>query len=135
MQRLIGIVPLGIGLTVITFLWSQPFGGFHSPPLFFRVFGSFVALSFVLTGGGLLFGSMANSNGLLGMLHEARRRQRELEAELRGDDFSDSSVDRQSGGYACTACGAPLTSNADVSPHGDVKCGHCGRWFNIHRQV
>ncbi|MCA9081995.1 MAG: hypothetical protein KDA58_15645, partial [Planctomycetaceae bacterium] len=60
MHRVIGIVPLGIGITVIVFLWSQPFGEFHSPPLFFRIFGSFVALFFCLIGGGLVFGQLAN---------------------------------------------------------------------------
>ena len=57
-QRLIGIVPLGIGLTVIGFLWGAPWDAFDSPPLFFRIFGSFVAMMFVLIGGGLVFGKM-----------------------------------------------------------------------------
>jgi DNA-directed RNA polymerase subunit RPC12/RpoP len=37
-------------------------------------------------------------------------------------------------GYQCAHCGATLGEQADVSPHGDVKCAHCGRWFNIHRR-
>ncbi len=135
MQRVIGIVPLGIGLTLLVSLWSQPFGGFHSPPLFFRIFGSFVALFFVFMGGGLVFGSMANPDGLMGMLREAQRRQRELEAELREDAAPGPANHREPGGYTCTSCGAPLSGNADVSPHGDVKCSHCGRWFNIHQQT
>ncbi len=39
------------------------------------------------------------------------------------------------GNYACPSCGASLTDNADVSPLGDAKCGHCGRWFNVHKPV
>jgi DNA-directed RNA polymerase subunit RPC12/RpoP len=35
--------------------------------------------------------------------------------------------------YHCPACGAPLAEGADVSPHGDAKCTHCGSWFNIHK--
>jgi hypothetical protein len=35
-------------------------------------------------------------------------------------------------GYTCPACGARLGEAADVSPKGDVKCGYCRQWFNIH---
>jgi DNA-directed RNA polymerase subunit RPC12/RpoP len=118
--RLIGIVPLGIGLTVLGFLWLTPFDEFGSPPLFFRIFGSFVALGFVLFGVGII----AASFGLRGM-----RLPRPGDADvppavsLPGD-----------AGYQCAHCGATLGEKADVSPHGDVKCAHCGRWFNIHRR-
>ncbi len=40
------IVPIGIGLSVLGFLW---FGQdrYFGPPLFFKIFGSFIALGFV----------------------------------------------------------------------------------------
>lgn len=34
--------------------------------------------------------------------------------------------------YQCNRCGAALPPKATVSPQGDVKCEHCGGWFNIH---
>ncbi len=111
--RLFGVVPLGIGVTVLGFLWSQPFGEFGSPPLFFRIFGSFVALGFVLFGINWVRGT-------------DRLKQRRL-----GE--SGSAVPTAPGeGYVCPSCAAPLAADADVSPLGDVKCPHCGRWFNIH---
>ena len=36
-----GLVFLGVGVSVIIFLWSAPFGEFGSPPLFFRVIRQF----------------------------------------------------------------------------------------------
>ena len=36
------------------------------------------------------------------------------------------------GAYACPSCGAALGKDADVSPHGDVRCAYCERWFNVH---
>src|SRR4051794_39097892 len=55
--RLIGAVVgfafAGIGLTVLFFMWAAPSGGFDSPPLFFRIFASFIAIVFVAIGGTL----------------------------------------------------------------------------------
>lgn len=119
-QRLIGIVPLGVGLTVIISLWSAPFGQFGSPPLFFRVFGSFVALFFLLIGGALVFGAASPEN---------------LSERLKQMADAKHKPDRAKGGakqYVCASCSAPLDRQAEVSPLGDVKCRHCGRWFNIH---
>ncbi|MEW4531289.1 hypothetical protein [Maioricimonas sp. JC845] len=125
--RLMGLVPLGIGITVLFFLWSQPFGGFHSPPLFFRVFGSFIALAFVLQGLAFLFASPEKHLGRMRSMMERMRHQ--MPEDLVGTD------EPQAGGnYGCPNCGAPLGDDTDVSPSGDVKCPHCARWFNIHRQ-
>lgn len=120
--RVFGVIPLGIGLTTIGFLWGTPFGGFGSPPLFFRVFGSFVALGFVLTGAGILFGNLPSR----------------LDRSVRGPRGEDAGAarppERGDSAYTCTHCGAPLAEGADVSPHGDVKCPFCKGWFNIHRE-
>jgi hypothetical protein len=120
--RAIGIVPLGIGLTVIGFLWGTPFNSFHSPPLFFRIFGSFIALAFVMVGGAILFGK-----------HSPRQHLDQLgrspDPRPPGDQPRPSVP---AGGYTCSNCSAPLGKGADVSPHGDVKCAHCGKWFNVH---
>ena len=31
----------------------------------------------------------------------------------------------------CPNCGSSPGA-AEVSPHGDVKCDHCSRWYNVH---
>lgn len=120
--RLFGIIPLGIGLTTIGFLWGTPFGGFGSPPLFFRIFGSFVALGFVLVGAGILFGNPSSRLGAsVGGRHEE-------------DAGPTGEHPRGDSAYTCTHCGAPLAEEADVSPHGDVRCPFCKGWFNVHRK-
>lgn len=132
--RLMGIVPLGIGLTVLGFLWGTPFNEFGSPPLFFRVFGSFIALSFLLVGAGFIAGpSLARGQGgrLKGMMQDlaetARNTQRNGPAKTSGESPTEPKV-----GYDCPNCGAALGTDCDVSPSGDAKCGYCKRWFNIH---
>lgn len=120
--RAFGIVPLGIGLTVIGFLWGTPFNSFHSPPLFFRIFGSFIALAFVMTGGAILFGKHSPRD----QLDQLGRRSHGVSPPGQRPPINPA------GGYSCTNCGAPLGKGADVSPHGDVKCDHCGKWFNVH---
>lgn len=106
-----------IGVTVLIFLWSAPFGEFGSPPLFFRLFGSLIACVFVIVGVSGAFG-----------LGAAMGRPRN--PPVPGAHPSAQSALK---GYQCTSCGATLGANADVSPSGDVKCQFCGRWFNIHK--
>ena len=109
-----GFVFGGIGLTVLGFLWGTR--GFGEPPLFFKLFGSFIALAFVAVGGGTLFAALKGAPSL-----NATADQPQPEATPDG-----------SPGYKCPACGARLGEGADVSPKGDVKCGYCKQWFNIH---
>lgn len=127
-----GLIFFGIGLTVIISLWAEPFGGFGSPPLFFRVVGSFIALAFVTMGGtvayGALFGSLPDPARHL----PGRSPFDETATERSTGDDAASPAQRPVAGYVCPQCGAPLSDDADVSPHGDVKCTYCDRWFNIH---
>jgi hypothetical protein len=132
--RLMAIIPFGIGMTVLIFLWSAPFGAFHSPPLFFRIFGSFIALAFVLTGIGIFVGA-----GKIGdprrMAQSLKEMQKELSAnqsEAGPSPPQPADAAKSKVGYDCPKCGAALGDAADVSPSGDVKCGYCERWFNIH---
>ena len=122
--RLIGIVPLGIGLTVLGFLWGSPWNEFGSPPLFFRVFGSFIALGFVMCGGFFLFAKPASPVERLKALQEELR-----EAGLTASP--PASEPPQPGKLKCPNCGSS-PGQAEVSPHGDVKCDHCSRWYNVH---
>lgn len=121
--RLTGIVPFGIGLTVLGFLWGTPFGEFHSPPLFFRIFGSFIALGFVMTGAAALFGKLPE---------HLRDPHSLLRPPQTGSQRPSTPVNPADATYACPNCGSTLGRNADVSPLGDVKCTQCARWFNIH---
>ena len=114
----------GIGLTGRAFLWASPFDEFGSPPLFFRVFASFIAIAFVAAGGGALYTSLRGSNP--GTVTPA--------IPLEPDAVRASQPAASAGGYNCPNCGAPLGSNADVSPSGDARCSFCKSWFNIHRQ-
>ncbi len=129
-ERLIGIVPLGVGLSVIAFAWSSPLGGFGAMPVFFRLFITFIALGFVLTGAALLSGQMTDPRRLRARLEQLRSA---LPPEMTQPNASGRPAGESSVGYSCPSCGAPLDDTADVSPHGDVRCTHCNRWFNVHQ--
>ncbi len=99
-----------VGITVIVFLWSQPFGQFGSPPLFFRIVGSFIGIIFVAVGfGGAFFG--ASQAKLMDRLRSIRPGGN---PQWRGHKGASS--------YICPGCSAPLKEGADVSQSGDVKC-------------
>jgi uncharacterized protein YjeT (DUF2065 family) len=130
--RLMGIMPFGIGLTVLFFIWFGDVGPFGGAPLIFRVFASFVALVFVLTG--VMF--FSGPSLLKGQHQNMLDRVREL-SEAAGHDLTDSSASsdgRPQVNYSCPNCGSDLGEDADVSPSGDAKCDYCKRWFNIHRE-
>ena len=110
-----GFVFGGIGLTVIGFLWTER--GFGEPPLFFKIFGSFIALAFVAVGGTLFFTTLKGQFPRSGTATTQP---------------SPTPAPPAVTGYTCPACGARLGEDADVSPKGDVKCGYCRKWFNIH---
>jgi hypothetical protein len=121
-----GLVFLGIGVTVIVFMWTAE--GFGAPPLFFRVFATFIALAFIAMGGATAYSAGRVLAGKDDPSLVAGRPER------LPYDSQDGSAERGSQvKYTCPACGAPLASGMDVSPHGDVKCTHCGGWFNVHR--
>lgn len=122
-----GLVFAGIGLTVLVFMWGSSFNEFGSPPLFFRVFASFIAVGFVIVGGGMFLGIVLGARTLDAMMKSTSEGVRQEESNPEASDANISSV------YACTHCGAPLADGAEVSPHGDVKCTYCNAWFNIHR--
>ncbi len=119
----IGFAFGGIGLVVLAFMWGLlGDDGFARPPLFFRLFASLIALPFVALGGAALFAALSGNvlggakNGLL----------EDVAAQARG------TLPDSGGTYQCPQCSSPLADRADVSPHGDAKCGHCGAWFNVH---
>jgi len=127
LPRIFAIIPFGIGVTVLGFLWFSD-DGFGSPPLFFRVFGSFIALGFVL------FGVVAFSAGSLVNRNRLQDLAESMHAQQRRQNGPTDETSSGEGNYGCPNCGAELGDGAEVSPSGDVKCAYCKRWFNIHRQ-
>jgi hypothetical protein len=109
-----GFVFGGIGLTVLGFLWGER--GFGEPPLFFKLFGSFIAIAFVAFGATFFLAAIKGP----GSQPESTRTASTDVAPGTGS------------GYQCPSCSARLGEGADVSPKGDVKCGYCKQWFNIH---
>lgn len=129
--RLMGVMPFGIGLTVLFFIWFGDMGPFGGAPLFFKVFASFVAMGFVLTGA-MFF---AGPSLLKGQHQNMLDRVRDL-AQAAGQEVGDSPSGADSApkvNYSCPNCGSDLGEKADVSPSGDAKCEYCKRWFNIHQ--
>ena len=98
---LFGLVFAGVGLTLITFMWigSDDFG---SPPVFFKIFASFIAIAFVGFGGTMAYGAW-RSNGLLGNVDKIFQA---AQARATG-----ASADAK-GGYSCPSCGAALAESA-----------------------
>jgi hypothetical protein len=121
-----GLIFAGIGLTTLAFLWGMPFGEFGSPPLFFRIFASFIAVSFVIMGGAAFFGIIkgVTASGTFPASIDENGEPDEAQP-------ADSKLNAPPA-YTCPKCGAPLAKGAEVSPHGDVKCGYCSAWFNIY---
>jgi hypothetical protein len=101
-----------IGITVLVFLWTAQ--GFGAPPLVFKVFGSFIAICFILVGFG-------------GPLNALRKGKSTKHTLFR----TDRSGKGEAGGYDCPNCGANV-GDAEVSPSGDIKCSYCSNWWNIH---
>jgi hypothetical protein len=120
MGAIMGFVFAGIGVTVLVFMWGASFDEFGSPPLFFRIFASFIAIAFVGVGGTIGVTALRRGGGLPMPPGATSPGTGPVQAG-------------PAGGYKCPNCGAPLGEKADVSPSGDVKCPFCGRWFNVHR--
>ena len=125
-----GAVFFAIGITVMVFMWTA--SGFHAPPLIFRIFATLIAIPFVAIGGAIAYGSLLalrgkhGAGGLMADVMDAS------DPANSADDTRNESASHVK--YTCPACGAPLARGAEVSPHGDVKCGHCGGWYNVYNR-
>jgi hypothetical protein len=110
------LVPIGVGLTVLGFVWfsTDAFGG---PPLFFKIFGSFVALGFVGFGAIPLMGAIYGGSAAAGWKQSL-------------DDTRAANQSAAAKNFVCPHCSAPLANLADVSSAGDVQCSFCHGWFN-----
>lgn len=125
---IIGATFGGIGLTVLISQWAIPFHSFHSPPLFFRLFASFISLPFIAVGGagvftlltGISTGPKNSAAKMRDTMHTMMSQQ--LKTPKTGTLRQD-----------CPNCGAPR-GHIEVSPSGDVKCPHCNAWYNVFEE-
>ncbi len=121
-QRYLGGLILGGGLIALAFLWIV-----YSPPLLFQIVGT------VLVFGPILLGVDMISDTLAPDEREALDGKCRDQGHSEGRQLQSTRLHQPvSLAYVCQQCDAPLGRNADVSPLGDVKCQHCGKWFNIH---
>lgn len=132
MHRLVfgvfGCVFACIGFTVIGFMWLSPFGEFHSPPIFFRIAASLIAIPFVAMGSAFAYGAFT------GKMFDQQAMLNQLKKHHPGFDSSmDEGPSEPPSRARCSNCAAPLEDGGDVSPSGDVKCKHCGMWYNIYK--
>jgi hypothetical protein len=114
-----GFVFAGLGITMITFLWFGFDSDFGKPPLVFRIFGSLISLVFIVAGGSAGLAAVTANPRLLAGPAVAAGGAEPARPNLLA-----------TGPFTCPHCGAAMSGEA--SPHGDVKCAHCGAWFNIH---
>ena len=121
----------GIGLTVIGFMWFDD-DGFGSPPVFFKLIASFIALAFIAMGGSIAISAIVGGGMLSrhGQAIEQAMQRARTQSTLPASPSAPPAA-----GYACPHCGGTLGDKAEVSPMGDTKCAFCGRWFNVHRRT
>lgn len=129
--KLVAVFPMGVGLCLLFGLWTGQMG---NPPFMFKVFGSFIAFFFMTVGFGFFkAGTLAsNPHQMAQSLHAMTKELKEMQAGELDEQTGQEANREPKVGYDCPNCGATLGKDADVSPSGDVKCGYCERWFNIH---
>ena len=114
-----GVISFLVGLLVVVWMCSQPLGEFGSPPLFIRLFFSLIAVAFMAAVGTTVWGVFFGPRlGIGSLLDKAKTL-----AEAQDQDSA------KPGSYNC---GATLKSDAEVSPHGDVKRSFCDARFNLY---
>lgn len=92
----------------------------------------FIGLTFLLFGFNIvrtLFGPHWMRSQLRSHFREMQELSQELQAQASRQQpptHADQSLAAN-----CPTCGAPATDRREVSPNGDIKCSHCGRWFNL----
>jgi len=116
-----------IGITALIFVWGSSSREFGAPPLFFRVFASFIALGFIFVGFGLPLGAIRARRALDAQSPDAMSPTPDLSGS------TEETASTPGAGYQCPHCGSRLGKEADVSPSGDVKCTYCAKWWNIHQ--
>ncbi|HZZ73102.1 MAG TPA: hypothetical protein VFE24_12680 [Pirellulales bacterium] len=115
-----GIAFGGVGIAVAVGMWGADAGPFGGAPLLFKVVATLIAIPFIVFGAVAVLACLFGKRGLQSGVEEGRRAQ---------------DLPQQAGpaNLHCPNCGAPWGAGAEgASPHGDVKCAHCGAWYNIY---
>ncbi len=125
-QRIFAAIFIGvfgcIGITILIFMWGGFEDGFGEPPLFFRIFASFIAIAFIASSAmGIRSALRGKPLRPGGMRRRSGRKSFEPAQRVEGDD------------YSCPNCGSGLETDIEISPSGDVKCPYCKTWFNVRR--
>ncbi len=123
LRRLAGIIPLGLGICFMGAWLSGP-SGHGSMPIFMKLFGVFICLPFIGVGLALIFGKAPSASEQLAALQKQVDETRTIPPLGTGTPVAP-------GKLKCPNCGSS-PGTAEVSPHGDVKCDHCSRWYNVH---
>lgn len=111
-----------IGLTLLVVMWGGTLDGFGGPPVFFKIFVSFIAAAFMIMGFGVPLSALFASRAAGGAPEDP------------ASPGATPPPPKPSAGYQCPHCGAGLEKQ-EVSPGGDVKCAYCHKWYNIHRPL
>lgn len=122
-KRLAGVIPLGIGICFMG-TWLSFTSGEHSIPIFFKLFGVFISLPFIGIGLAAIFGKIPSVSEQAAALQKQVDEGRTIPPPGPGEPLAP-------GKLKCPNCGSSPGA-AEVSPHGDVKCDHCSRWYNVH---
>ncbi len=135
MQRIIaiafGAAFGGIGLSLLGFMWLSDHNEFGTPPLFFRVFASFMAIPFVAIGGATFYSGLTGN-----LISHPRNLANDLLQQLADSNIGNAPKKpaETKDNLDCPHCGSPTGDAADISPSGDVKCGHCRNWYSVRSQ-
>ncbi len=122
LRRLAGIIPLGIGICFMG-AWLDT-SGHGSMPIFFKLFGVFICLPFIGVGLAIIFGKAPSAAEQLAAIQKQVDKEGAIASSGTGTPVAP-------GKLKCPNCGSS-PGTAEVSPHGDVKCDHCSRWYNVH---
>ena len=122
LMGIFGLVFGGAGVCMLGLIWGSES---DFVPMFAKLFGSLLACAFVAFGGFMVFSAFASD----------KLAAPSISMPTSNDPRSPLPPVASAGSYVCPNCGAALGEKADVSPMGDVKCAHCGRWFNVHKQA
>jgi hypothetical protein len=106
-----------IGLSILIGLWTTK--GFGEPPIFFKIFGSFIAIAFMAMGFGVPITALRKGDSSFSMPN--------------GGHPTASRSPRPPNTYDCPHCGANV-GKVEVSPSGDIKCSYCNEWWNTHQK-
>ena len=122
-----------IGVITLVFLWTAT--GFGAPPLFFKLFGSCIAVAFIAFSAFGIYNAWTAKARLSRFVRHTHRFGPSTPVD-RASEVGDAparSRDPSSPDWGCPNCGAGLASDTEISPSGDVKCPFCDQWFSTRR--